>query len=214
MEIKICGITTGEEIEFLNESQVDYAGFVFYEKSRRNLSPAAAEALFPRLNQSIGKVGVTVSPDGKLVKTLQEAGIDILQVHGELTGEALAAAKVPVWYAFNVANPGELAERQRFFENLPESLSEKIQAIVVDGAHFGSGVTFEWKQSIDREASDTIFGKRKFVLAGGLTASNVQEGMDIFQPDAVDVSSGVEGENGRKNQALIEEFVRKVREHE
>lgn len=214
MQIKICGITTENEIEWLNENHVDYAGFVFFEKSKRNISPAEAEAIFPRLNRNIRKVGVTVSPDVKLVETLQDTGIDILQVHKELSREVLEAAKVPVWYAFNVADPEELARKQCFFGELPENLSKKIQAIVVDGANFGSGVTFDWKQRIDKEALDTIFGKRKFILAGGLRSSNVQEGMDIFHPDVVDVSSGVEGESGKKEKELIEEFVRKVREHE
>ena len=37
-KIKICGITRPQEAECLNEAGVEYAGFVFYGKSRRNLS--------------------------------------------------------------------------------------------------------------------------------------------------------------------------------
>jgi phosphoribosylanthranilate isomerase len=54
---------------------------------------------------------------------------------------------------------------------------------------------------------------RKFVLAGGLNESNVQEGMKLFSPDVVDVSSGVEVENG-KDKTKINNFVRKVRNYE
>ena len=112
-----------------------------------------------------------------------------------------------------MADPEELARKQCFFGELPENLSEKIQAIVVDGANFGSGVTFDWKQRVDKEALDTIFGKRKFILAGGLRSSNVQEGMDIFHPDVVDVSSGVENDLG-KDKNLVTEFIERVKKDE
>ena len=34
-KIKICGITAAREVQWLNENKVDYAGFVFFEKSKR-----------------------------------------------------------------------------------------------------------------------------------------------------------------------------------
>ena len=53
---------------------------------------------------------------------------------------------------------------------------------------------------------------RSFILAGGLTPANVREGIELFHPDVVDVSSGVEGTKG-KSREKIEEFVREVRKH-
>ena len=44
-KVKICGITEEREAEFLNEGKADYAGMVFYEKSRRNISFIQAEKL-------------------------------------------------------------------------------------------------------------------------------------------------------------------------
>jgi phosphoribosylanthranilate isomerase len=41
----------------------------------------------------------------------------------------------------------------------------------------------------------------------------VQEGIRLFAPDIVDVSSGVEGTAG-KDRDLIIEFIRKAREYE
>ncbi len=32
-KIKICGITSREEAEYLNEANAEYAGFVLYEKA-------------------------------------------------------------------------------------------------------------------------------------------------------------------------------------
>lgn len=214
MEIKICGITTKEEAGYLNENDVNYAGFVFFEKSKRNLSIAEAQSIFPVLKDGIKKVAVMVSPTADFIKEVQESGIEILQIHKELSVEVLEAAKLPVWYAFNVADPVQLAAKKKFLEELPEHLAGKIEAIVVDAANYGSGETFDWTVGIDKDALSIVFKNRKFILAGGLKPSNVQEGIGIYHPDVVDVSSGVEGENGKKDRQVVKEFVGKVRSYE
>ncbi len=44
MKIKICGITTTEDIALMNEYKPDYIGMVlFFEKSKRNLTLKKAE---------------------------------------------------------------------------------------------------------------------------------------------------------------------------
>ena len=85
VQIKICGITGKEEIRWLNEEDVSYAGFVLYEKSSRYVPIRKVSELFEELNENIKKVAVTVSPDVKLVEQIMDAGFDILQVHGSLT---------------------------------------------------------------------------------------------------------------------------------
>ena len=64
MKIKICGITTEEEVKWLNQANVDYAGFVlFFEKSKRNVSLERAKELLKVLDGSITPVAVTVEPE-------------------------------------------------------------------------------------------------------------------------------------------------------
>lgn len=209
MEIKICGLTRTEEAAYLNENKVNYAGFVFFEKSKRNVTIEKAKEIANQLAKDIKKAAVMVSPDVKMVEELQNANLfDILQIHKALTPEVLEAAQIPVWYAFNIADPVQIEERQRFLQELPERLSRKIEALVVDGAEYGSGKTFEWNSRI--EAAEEVFCNRKFVLAGGLCADNVAQGIEIFHPDIVDVSSGVEGEAG-KDEEKVKAFVSAVR---
>ena len=57
------------------------------------------------------------------------------------------------------------------------------------------------------------FAERKLILAGGLQAENVKEGIQLFAPDVVDVSSGVEDE-GAKSMDKIMTFIREVRDYE
>ena len=52
-----------------------------------------------------------------------------------------------------------------------------------------------------------------WILAGGLSTSNVAAAINDLQPNGVDVSSGVEASKGNKDIFLIQEFVTSVRGH-
>ena len=218
-KIKICGITTMKEADWLNEAGVDYAGFVFYEKSRRNVRLMDAVMIKKSLYPPVKTVAVTVSQTVDELRQIESAGFDILQVHKALSLGILRECKLPIWRAFNLANTGEAegqtssvdesAEEQKEREQLEDQL---IKAYVLDGVEFGSGKTFDWNNgSVDR--IKVLFGDKKLVLAGGLTPANVAEGIALFAPDIVDVSSGVEKDYGSgKDEEKIIQFVRKVRE--
>ena len=210
MKIKICGITKLQEARYLNEAGADYAGFVFFAKSKRNVTVDEALAIQAELHPSIKRVAVTVAPDRRLVERIKDAGFDILQVHQSIDREILEHVHIPVWFAVNIADEVQLTEKIKFLEELPDVLFGKIE--VVDGADYGSGKTFDWQQSEGIRGRRTFAG-RKFVLAGGLNEENVTEGIRRFQPDIVDVSSGVEGMDG-KDQDKINGFIRKVRDYE
>lgn len=212
MEVKICGLTDPKEAEFLNEAGADYAGFVFYEKSKRNVTMAQAEAIRKKLDPNIQQVAVTVAPTVDFVGKIEASGFDILQVHKSLDVKLLELIHIPVWFAINIADDTKLREKIRFLESLPEKLGNKVAAIVVDGAGYGGGETFDWEKN-DKIRKMPALAKRKFILAGGLNVTNVTEGIRRFHPDIVDVSSGVEGISG-KDPNKIRTFIRKVREYE
>ena len=152
-----------------------------------------------------------VSPDEALIEKIESLPFDIIQIHKELRPEVLKKITRPVWAAVNITEAAELERTDAFFKGLEDELKEKIKGIVVDAKNFGSGVTFDWQKSLSlKENYESIFKGRAFILAGGLNPSNVREGIEFFSPDVVDVSSGVEGEDG-KNEKLIEAFVSNVR---
>ncbi len=205
VKIKICGITRKEEAEYLNEFNIDYAGFVFYEKSKRNIRIDKASEIASLLNKDIKKVAVTVSPDTALAKSLAEAGFDILQVHKELPTAVLNDIKIPVWRALNIKDCAMINRRISEYETEYKELIDKIDGFLIDAPDYGSGRTFEWSnQDIIRP-----YGK-KFILAGGLNKDNVARGISIFKPDCVDVSSSVEDDNG-KSREKIRQFDSEVR---
>lgn len=212
-KIKICGLTRIEDAKALNEAQADYAGFVFYEKSKRNVSVKDAEKIGSILNDRIEKVAVTINPDEKLLEQIEQAGFHILQVHGELKKEVLEKSHIPIWRACNLKEIKDVEQLEQH---------KKIQGYVIDAGTAGSGNTFDWEQHQEsiRKMRNTLFAGKQFILAGGLQIENVRKGIELFSPDVVDISSGVERkeeqksgqEKSGKDKALILEFVKKVRE--
>lgn len=229
-QIKICGVTTEEELRWLEEEEVEYAGFVLWEKSRRYLPIGQAGRLLETSNRRIKKVAVTVNPDAKLAEQIEEAGFDVLQVHGTLLEEVKEAVHLPIWQAVNLSGIEELEEITRQWEEAPFWGSGKISAILADAKEYGSGKTFGWEDFSEtgksgeqkRLFADFRESLRKrqidFILAGGLTPENVEKGIRIFSPDIVDVSSGVERtgterDAGRgKDREKIRRFVQNARQ--
>lgn len=228
-EVKICGLTTLKEADWLNAAGADYAGFVFYEKSRRNVSMMDAIMIKKSLYPSVKSVAVTVSPTVEELRQIEIGGFDIIQVHNDLSLDVLRECKLPVWRAFNIGSltdaagapgekpgehgirpdadqPAKCAERERLEDAL-------IEAYVLDGAAFGGGKPFDWAKDGLAGRLRALFQDKKLVLAGGLNTGNVAEGIRLFRPDIVDVSSGVERDCGSgKDEEKIYQFVRKVRE--
>ena len=114
-KVKICGLKKPADAQYVNDAGADYAGFVFYEKSRRNLSRQQAEEIMKNIRPQIKKVAVTVSPDAAQIKTLQQIKFDIIQIHGKLSEDAITAAELPVWYAINLSDPEEFETKTSSF---------------------------------------------------------------------------------------------------
>ncbi len=211
MKIKICGITSVAEADYLNDNKVDYAGFVFYEKSKRNISLDKARAICKRLKPDIKKVAVMVSPTPEEFTEKENENFDMIQIHGKLDVNVLDKARKDVWYAINLSD-NEFGEKIAYLEALNDKQSDKIKGIVIDSKNFGSGEAFDWQKNKDKLSTKLIKDKA-FILAGGLNKDNVGEAIKLLKPDIVDVSSGVELGKDKigKDKRLIEQFVEAVR---
>ncbi|WP_195198572.1 phosphoribosylanthranilate isomerase [Faecalispora jeddahensis] len=199
-KIKICGLFRPCDAEYINEAMPDYAGFVFFEKSHRNVTMQQATQLRKSIHPSIPAVGVFVNaPQEQIVSLCREGVIQIVQLHGAESEEYIGRLKalipsVSVWQAFRVRTSEDLAASQKSSADL----------ILLDNG-YGTGETFDWS---------LISGMtRPFLLAGGLTPQNIPQAISRFAPYAVDISSGVETEK-QKDRDKILAAVAAVREEE
>ena len=198
-KIKICGLTSAEEASWVVEECVDYAGIVvFYPKSHRNMTIAAAKELIPILKRGrtllgnpILTVAVTVSPTPEQIEMIHAAGFDRIQIHGELSDESLDMLQIPIIRAFNGFDKAAYEKAYH---------CSKVEAYLFDAGKPGSGQTFDW-DVLHRLPRD----EKPVFLAGGLNADNVRRAIREVAPDAVDVSSGVERESpiGVKQDGMI-----------
>ena len=140
-----------------------------------------------------------------LVEIAEEVKLDVVQLHGNESQDyidgirRLLKTPVEIWKAVRVS--GEAS-----FYGISGCKADRFLAdAYADGAYGGTGRKFDWKLLQGAETA------RDIVLAGGLNPGNVKEAISIVRPYGVDVSSGVET-NGKKDEALVGDFIRRVRE--
>ncbi len=180
----------------------DAVGFVFYPKSPRALTPELALPLRKRLPSWVAAVGLFVNAsEGEIRSAQKSLGLDVLQFHGDEQPRdcILLSGGTPWWRAVRMRGPGDLLESMSSF---PEA-----EALLVDSFHTGyggSGRAFDWSWVPSRRA-------RPIVLSGGLDASSVADAISRVGPDAVDVSTGIQGSDPRtKDPKRMELFVAEV----
>lgn len=199
--IKICGITSEEEIGYIAKAGINYAGFVlFFQKSKRNLSLERAENLVAKLPEDIASVAVMVSPTKEQVEAVVDAGFSAIQIHGKVEDSIITSCQIPVFKAFNVSDMDAFSHYEQM---------DEVVGFVMDAAVPGSGKTFDW--DLLQKLPST---EKQVLLAGGLNPDNVGEALAACtgKIDGLDTSSGVERADGNgKSKERIEAFVRAVR---
>ncbi len=175
----------------------DALGFVFWKGSPRCVAPGDVRAWTRDLGAEVLKVGVFVDLPPTLVgAAAEEAGLDVVQLHGTAGTQAVRVAWPRVWQVVHLDAGAE-----------PAGADWGAEAFVVDSRTEerpgGTGRTCDW----DRAASFVARSVRPVVLAGGLSPDNVAAAVRRVRPWGVDVSTGVEAAPGRKDIAKVEAFV-------
>ncbi|MCW6507966.1 phosphoribosylanthranilate isomerase [Lichenifustis flavocetrariae] len=205
--VKICGLSTPDTLEAAITAGADQIGLVFFPKSPRHVSLEQARALADQARGRAAIVGLTVdATDGAIDAIMEAVRPDWLQLHGSETPERVAAVKqragVFVMKAVGLATAADLAAAEPYAQVTDRILfdAKPPKDAALPG---GNGVAFDWTilKPIDEP----------FMLSGGLSPDNVAEAVRISGAAAVDVSSGVETEPGRKDAALIAAFVHAAR---
>ena len=205
MLIKVCGITSVEQLNELQLIGVDYAGLIFYPPSPRYVGKHKMQASETKEQQiSIRKIGVFVNEqEGDLLKLVDDWGLEMVQLHGEETPAYCEriSKQVKVIKAFRVGTVDDIELRVSLYSDvvdyfLFDTMGEK---------YGGTGKQFDWNL-----VSNKALGKPYF-LSGGIGAELDKELNDFAstQKDlyAVDVNSKFETAPGQKNITLLQSFI-------
>ncbi len=208
-EIKICGLSTLETLDAALDAGADQVGFVFFDKSPRNLSLEQGAALVRHARGSATTVALVVDPSSaQLDELMSVVKPDAVQFHGsespaELNFFHARWTEPEIWKAIPVASTEDLGAlavylsitNRILFDAKPPADAER------PGGH---GKPFDWAilRDLDPELG--------FMLSGGLTPDNVAEAISLTHASAVDVSSGVESAPGVKDVGKIRAFIQAV----
>lgn len=206
MNVKICGLSEPKSLTASIDAGARYVGFVFFEKSPRNVSVAQATALAEIVPVGLCKTALTVNADNATLDAiLKDVPLDMIQLHGRETPDRVVEIKrrygLPVMKAIGIAEAEDLAKIAAY-EQVTDQLL--IDAKPPRNANLpgGNGLSFDWRLIQSRRWATP------WMLAGGLNPSNVAEAIQLTNATQVDVSSGVETSPGVKDMDLIEAFVK------
>jgi phosphoribosylanthranilate isomerase len=201
--IKICGIRDPGMAEQAANAGANLIGIIFHPLSPRHVNLEQAAAIAMAANKA-GALPVAVFVNHTEVEmrcVCEATKIHIVQLHGA-TARAhhrLLPDKYQRIYVQNISDKSELQT-----DNGLRYLDSERDLILIDHAEPGQGNTI-CRQKFHY---DLPF---PWLLAGGLSPSNVVAAINDLKPNGVDVSSGVELSRGDKDIFLIQKFVTSVR---
>ena len=208
VQAKICGINSVPAAEA--SARAEFAGFNFYPRSPRSVTPAHAQFLAGHLPREVRRVALVVDfDDAALDALLSVFRPDILQLHGHetpaRTAEIRARTNLPVMKVLGISTAADLDGAAAYLGVADRLLFDAKPPRREDALPGGNAVSFDWTLLAGRE------WKLPWMLAGGLTPQNVATAIRTAGAPAVDVSSGVESRPGRKSPRLIRRFLAAAR---
>lgn len=199
LKIKVCGMRDPKNIKEVANVGVHYLGFIFFEKSPRNISHTEPISL---PIEGVRKIGVFVNASSSFILgKAKEMNLWGIQMHGNETPEqceeikksgyqVLKAFGIDTSFDFSVLEPYEKSCDFFLFDTKSES-------------HGGTGLKFNW--DVLRKYNN----KKPVFLSGGITSTDAEQikKLSWLNIHALDINSKFEDEPALKNVKLIEQFI-------
>lgn len=202
--IKICGITDSATATKAAQLGAHYIGLVFHQTSSRYVEMQNAKTIAQAVKKqgAIPVAVVTTHTADEIITLCNETDINLVQLHGETSRQAICSITphLQCIYAITINHVGQLS----FNPNHLEYINPDKDFLLFDGSMPGSGKTVAY------QAAKKLLQTFRCLLAGGLHASNVRELIECHQPYAVDVSTHVEQQPGKKSIEKIRHFIHEV----
>ena len=203
VRIKICGVMDAEDALAAVEAGADLIGINFVEGSPRRVEVAQAIEICRAVEGvDVERVALFRNERWEVIDPiLQRVPFERVQFHGDEGEDEIEAVDLPTIKAIRGAD-------QEAAQTYPGSI------LLLDHPHHGGGQGQSWDW---REAENLIENGYDVIIAGGLTPDNVAEALaDVgdIPPWGVDVATGVENQDRRKDPEKIRAFVDAVRRRE
>jgi phosphoribosylanthranilate isomerase len=201
IKLKICGMKYHENIVEISALQPDYLGFIFWEKSIRNMDIES----IPKIQPSIKKVGVFVDASiDEIIAKVNLFQLDIIQLHGNETiafCKELKKLNIEIIKVFSINNFFDFSILKDFIPQIDYFLFDTKGKLPG-----GNGITFDWK------ILENYPFEKPFFLSGGIGKTEVDAIKDFFQTEvakkciAIDVNSRFETKPAYKSEIKLRKF--------
>lgn len=204
-QIKICGLTHPEQAIQCASLQTDAIGLIFFPKSPRFVTDKQAKVICDAIPDEVVTVGVFVNESPEFIlEKVANCGLNAIQLHGRESPEVVDQLRMEGLTVIK----GLYTQKAPF---LSEAADFNASGFLVECGKGklpgGNAETWNWGEA--REFGES----HPLVLAGGLSPENVAQAIAESEPDAVDVSSGVEALPGIKDMEKVRRFIAAARKY-
>lgn len=208
VKLKVCGLKYPKNQELVGQLPIDYAGFIFYKKSKRH-----THQVTEKLPDTVKKVGVFV--DEKIENVLEKVkafNLDVIQLHGNENLDYIEHIKntlhekdiffVQIWKAIPIKSNADF-EKVEYYNN-------QVEVILLDAKGKnpgGNGIKFDWSLLNQLKVSTPI------MLSGGIKVDDVDALNEINNKNliwGIDINSGFEINPGLKDPGRIKHFINRL----
>ena len=197
MKIKICGLNPARDVQLCIDLKVDFLGFVFYDKSPRNLDSDDVKKLKNYKKQNSLYTAVTVNPSDEFIQNIVLKNFDYIQLHGSETIERVKEIKsmgLKVIKAIKIKDEIDIKNYRKYNE---------ADLILFDTPGMEQSIKFP-----ENLIAKLPKGER-FAVAGSISQHNIDNmiklGINFF-----DLSSSLESKFGQKDHLKIKNFMKKI----
>jgi phosphoribosylanthranilate isomerase len=201
MQLKVCGITTTEDIMELIPLKISRLGFIFYHMSKRYVYGKLIEDGLKEIPKHIKKTGVFVNAEiADIEQIIGQYHLDSIQLHGDESPEFCKhfRVKVEVIKTISIRDKSSF-ETAKLYDNACDLFLFDTQS----KQYGGTGKTFDW-QWLQEYTMD-----KPFYLSGGISLENFEEIKKINHQKliGIDVNSKFEIRPGIKNIEKIKQLI-------
>jgi phosphoribosylanthranilate isomerase len=200
--VKICGLTRVEDVQIACALGADAIGLVFYPPSPRAVTIEQAQQALLNVPPFVTVTALFVDPSVEAVQAVLQAlpSVSLLQFHGDESPEFCRSFGRAYIKAIPMRDDVDLQQEANRFSDALGLLVDTYKPNVPGG----SGESFDWHR-VPHNLTKPI------ILAGGLTADNVNAAIAQVKPFAVDVSGGVEASKGIKDAQKMAQFIQQTK---
>ena len=200
MRVKICGLNPARDVQLCIDLKINFLGFVFYEKSPRNINLTDIKILSEYNKQKSSFVAVTVDPTNDFIEKNLLDNFKYIQLHGSETKDRIDEIKKR--YNLKIIKAIKVRKKKDI-----DKYKEFTSAYIILFDTPGMEKSFEFP----KELINNLPKGNNFALAGSISENNVENiiklGVNFF-----DLSSNLEDRLGYKNHQKIKNFINKINE--